>query len=176
MGLAQRDSAIAGHSVNRNVLTMWSGVPYRNSVDPVSGKDIHAERGPATYLDQINKSAVPVYGLAGWFDAFPRDAFLWYRNLKVPQKLIVGPWFHGEDQGFNLAVERHRWFDRWLKNIDNGIDREPPIRYYVIDAPAGSEWRSATTWPIPEAKPTAPATCEGPRPQISQYVVTPMPI
>jgi len=153
-GMAQRDSAITGHKVNRDVFEMWSGVPYRNSIDPVSGKEIHAERGPATYLDQINKSGIPVYGLAGWYDAFPRDAFLWFRNLTVPQKLIVGPWFHGGGEGFDLNAERHRWFDHWLKHIDNGIDREPPIRYYVIDAPAGKEWRTATTWPIPEATPT----------------------
>lgn len=153
-GMAQRDSAIAGHQVNRDVFAMWSGVPYRNSVDPVSSKEIHAERGPATYLDQINRAGIPVYGLAGWYDAFPRDAFLWFRNLQVPQKLVIGPWFHGGGEGFDLAAERHRWFDRWLKNVDNGIDREPAIRYYVIDAPAGSEWRTATTWPIPEATPT----------------------
>jgi putative CocE/NonD family hydrolase len=150
-GMAQRDSAIAGHAVNRDMFTMWNGVPFRNSTDPVSGKEIHTERGPATYIVQINKSGIPVYGLAGWFDAFPRDAFLWFRNLKVPQKLIVGPWFHGGNEGFDLAVERHRWFDHWLKGVANGIDREPPIRYYVIDAPVGSEWRTATTWPIPEA-------------------------
>ncbi|MEO8453450.1 MAG: CocE/NonD family hydrolase, partial [Gemmatimonadota bacterium] len=150
-GMAQRDSATAAHSINRDMYAMWAGVPYRNSIDPVSGKEIYAERGPATYLGEINKAGIPMYGLAGWYDAFPRDAFLWFRNLKVTQKLVVGPWFHGANEGFDLAAERHRWFDHWLKGVDNGIEREPPIRYYVIDAPAGTEWRTATTWPIPEA-------------------------
>ena len=150
-GMAQRDSAIAEHRANRDMLTMWKGVPFRNSIDPVTGKEIHSERGPATYLDQINKSGVAIYGLAGWYDAFPRDAFLWFTNLTVPQKLVIGPWFHGGNDGFDLAAERHRWFDHWLKGVDNGIEREPPIRYFVIDAPAGSEWRTATTWPIAEA-------------------------
>ena len=153
-GMALRDSAIAGHAANRDMFTMWKGVPFRDSKDPVSGTQIHAERGPATYLEQINNSHIPIYGLAGWFDAFPRDAFLWFRNLKVTQKLVVGPWFHGGNEGFNLDVERLRWFDHWLKGVDNGIEREPPIRYYVIDAPAGSEWRTATTWPLPEAAAT----------------------
>src|SRR5438093_4660154 len=150
-GKAQLDSAVAEHRGNRDMLEMWRGVPFRNSVDPVTGKEIHSERGPATYLDQINKSGVAVYGIAGWYDAFPRDAFLWFRNLKVPQKLVVGPWFHNGSKGFDLAAERHRWFDHWLKGIDNGIDRDRPIRYYVIDAPADSAWRTASTWPIPEA-------------------------
>jgi putative CocE/NonD family hydrolase len=134
---------------------MWGGVPYRNSVDRVSGKQIHLERGPATYLEAINRAGIPIYGLVGWYDAFPRDALLWFGNLKVTQKLIVGPWFHGQTDGFDLGAERHRWFDRWLKNVDNGIDREPPLRYLVIDAPADSAWRTATAWPLPEAVATA---------------------
>ncbi|MDX2056394.1 MAG: CocE/NonD family hydrolase [Gemmatimonadales bacterium] len=150
-GMAQRDSAIAEHAVNRNMFEMWGGVPYRNSVDKVSGKQIHLERGPATYLDQINKAGIPIYGLVGWYDAFPRDAFLWFKNLKVTQKLVVGPWFHGQTDGFDLGAERHRWFDHWLKGVDNGIEREPALRYFVIDAPAATAWRSASTWPLPEA-------------------------
>jgi putative CocE/NonD family hydrolase len=40
-----------------------------------------------------------------------------------------------------------RWYDYWLKGIDNGIMEEPPIRYYTIDAPKGRQWRSSHTWP-----------------------------
>jgi predicted acyl esterase len=98
---------------------MWSGVPFRNSVDPVTVQPIHLESGPATYLDAINRSGVAFYGLLGCLDAFPRDAQLWYRNLTVPQKLIIGPWFHGQADGFDLGIERVRWFDHWLKGIDN---------------------------------------------------------
>ncbi len=154
MGPAQRDSAIAGHATNRDMLAMWRGVPLRGSIDSVSGKDILTERSPSTYLEDINASGVAVYGLAGWFDAFPRDAFLWFANLTVPQKLVVGPWFHGQTDGFDLSTERLRWFDYWLKGINNGIMREPPIRYRVIDAPDGSAWRTARRWPIAEARPT----------------------
>jgi putative CocE/NonD family hydrolase len=150
-GRALRDSAIMAHKANRDVYEMWSGVPYRNSIDPKTGKMIHAERGPATYLTAINSSHVPVYTLAGWFDAFPRDALFWWANLKGPKKLIIGPWFHGQDQGYDVANERLRWFDRWLKGRRNDIDREPSIRYYVIDAPESEAWRTTSTWPVPEA-------------------------
>ena len=153
-GRLLRDSAVAGHRANRDVLQMWAGVPYRNSVDSITGQQIHMERGPATYLDRINASGVAIYGLAGWYDAFPRDALLWFVNLTVPQKLVLGPWFHGQTDGFDLAGERLRWFDYWLKGIDNGIMREPPLRYHVIDAPADRAWRTARRWPIPEATPT----------------------
>jgi hypothetical protein len=148
-GRLLRDSAIAEHSANRDMLEMWSGVPYRDAVDPKTGVQILTERAPSTYLDRINAARVAVYGLAGWYDAFSRDAFLWFANLRVPQKLVIGPWFHGQNQGFDLGAERHRWFDHWLKGIDNGILREPPIRYYVMGAPEGRQWRTARRWPVP---------------------------
>jgi putative CocE/NonD family hydrolase len=43
-------------------------------------------------------------------------------------------------------MEHLRWFDYWLKGIDNGIMDEPPITYYVMGA---DEWRTADQWPLP---------------------------
>jgi putative CocE/NonD family hydrolase len=40
--------------------------------------------------------------------------------------------------------------------------REPPIRYFVLDAPEAHAWRNADTWPIPEAEPTVFYFTEGP--------------
>jgi len=153
-GMALRDSAIAAHAANRDMFTMWAGVPYRNSIDPETGQPIHQERGPATYLDAINRSGVAVYDLVGWMDAFPRDALLWFANLTVPQKLLIGPWFHGQSEGFDLGTERVRWFDYWLKGIDNHIMDEPPVRYFVLDAPDSLAWRTTAVWPIPSVTPT----------------------
>ncbi|MEO8450714.1 MAG: CocE/NonD family hydrolase [Gemmatimonadota bacterium] len=147
-GSAQRDSAIAGHAANRDIFEMWGGVKFRNSVDPKTGKQIFLERGPATYLARINGSGVAVYMQAGWFDAFPRDAVLWFNNLTVPQKLVIGPWFHGGNEGFDRNTERLRWFDYWLKGVPNGIMREPPISYKVISAPEEVAWRSTSRWPV----------------------------
>ena len=76
-------------------------------------------------------------------------------------KLLIGPWQHGvgatgrtkagERQfGANAAIDYDetvlRWMDRWLKGIDNGIDREPAVRVYVMGA---NEWRTADRWPLP---------------------------
>jgi hypothetical protein len=146
-GEALRAAAIAGHQANGNIHDLFAGVPYRNSVSPVTRTPLHLERGPATYLDAIRKSGVAVYHMGGWLDAFPRDAMLWYANLTNPQKLVVGPWFHGGSDSLDLGVERLRWFDYWLKGIDNGIMREPPIHYFTMNAPRGQEWRASRTWP-----------------------------
>lgn len=37
-----------------------------------------------------------------------------------------------------------RWFDHWLKGIDNGTAASPAVRYFVLGS---GKWRSADTWP-----------------------------
>ncbi|MDX1381603.1 MAG: CocE/NonD family hydrolase, partial [Xanthomonadales bacterium] len=39
-----------------------------------------------------------------------------------------------------------RWYDFWLKGIDNGITDMPKIQYYLMGR---NEWRSAPGWPVP---------------------------
>ena len=63
--------------------------------------------------------------------------------------MVVGPWFHGDSDGLDLAAEHLRWYDYWLKGIDNGVMAEPPIHYFTIDAPQGSQWRETAQWPLP---------------------------
>ncbi len=49
-----------------------------------------------------------------------------------------------------------RWWDRWLKGVDNGVDREPPIVVFVRrpTPPAGDlaeyrgGWRFEAGWPL----------------------------
>jgi len=104
-------------------------------------------------LEQVNRSGVPIYGSNGWFDLFTRDMFLWHANLTVPRRLHVRPLDHGKmgDSGADLdyGAEALRWFDYWLKGIDNGIMDEPPIHYYVMGAPGEEAWRFAEQWPLP---------------------------
>ncbi len=62
----------------------------------------------------------------------------------------MGGFSHCQVGDFAMGVELLRFFDRYLKNIDNGWDREPPVYYYTVNAPAGHEWSSASRWPLPE--------------------------
>ena len=56
----------------------------------------------------------------------PRDVIVAYWNYTGPKKLIVGPWHHNNYWDREEAL---RWFDHWLKGIDNGIADEPPVVY-----------------------------------------------
>jgi uncharacterized protein len=47
-------------------------------------------------------------------------------------------------------VEMHlRWFDHWLKGIDNGVEREKPVRIFVMGADI---WREEEDWPLPDTQ------------------------
>ena len=54
--------------------------------------------------------------------------------------------------GFDLKVEELRFFDHWLKDIDNGIMREPKVYYYTYGAPKGKQWRASDAWPLPQER------------------------
>ena len=65
---------------------------------------------------------------------------------KENQKVIIGPWIHflandgeetitgdidfGENVKIDLFNERLKWFDYWLKGIDNGINKEDSVKVF----------------------------------------------
>ncbi len=141
--------AVREHRGNASAFHKVSNMPYRDSPDGPGGERVHLARSPNSYLGEIGNSGVAVYVLAGWLDMFSRDAFLWLRNLKNPVKLTVGPWYHGEVQEIDMLAEHLRWFDHWLKGVDNGVMDEPVLTYWTLGAADGDKWRTAATWPLP---------------------------
>jgi len=120
---------------------------------------------------------IPVYHLGGWYDSWGTQvANLNYVTLSKSkqsvQRLIMGPWTHGgrtrsyagdAEFGPDAAIDflnfELRWFDHWLKGIDNGVDREPHVRIFVMgggDAHrtpegrimVGGHWRDEHEWPL----------------------------
>ncbi|MBN1562271.1 MAG: CocE/NonD family hydrolase [Anaerolineae bacterium] len=155
-------AALKEHRQNWNIYDIALANPYRDGAATSDNTPIYNEFGPANYLDQINESGVAIYTLAGWYDMYPRDAALWFNNLTVPQKIVFTPWSHNGSGGFDIAVEHLRWFDYWLKGIDNGIMDEPPIYYRVMGAPGEGAWRFADQWPLPAEQPTPYYLAAGP--------------
>jgi len=138
--------------------------PFRDSMR-AEGQMFWKEMSLYTFFDQINQSGVPVYGSNGWYDLFTRDMFLWHVNLTVPRRLHVRPLDHNamDDTQFDLdyGAEAHRWFDYWLKGVDNGIMDEPPITYYVMGAPKKDAWRTSDQWPLADQRLTRFYFAEG---------------
>jgi len=141
-------AATASHKDAPHNYALAKATPFRDS-RLADGTLFNYERSPYTRMEGIKKSGVAAYHLNGWYDAFPKDALLWYRNYPNAQKLVIGPWYHGEVHPLDLGAEYHRWFDYWLKGIENGVLDEDPIHYWTLGAPRGKEWRSTSEWPLP---------------------------
>ena len=110
----------------------------------------------------IIESGVAIYNFAGWFDAFARSSFELYATLEGtnPSRIAAWPMYHqGISPPASLALgadparenvytaaylgEALRWYDRWLKGVNNGIDEEPPVLLFVNN----EGWRSESEWP-----------------------------
>lgn len=136
------------HEQNVDPYTFLKTYTYRDT--DVNDLRFWIDNNLMTYAEEVNESRIPVYQWAGWHDFLVADAFLWFANLSVPQKLTVGPWSHSSYDWYELlSVEQLRWFDYWLKGIDNGILDEPPLHYTVIEDLEPYTWQSASTWPLP---------------------------
>jgi putative CocE/NonD family hydrolase len=149
---AMLQAALKEHAGNLDVFDTYSPLHYRDSVSALTGTQPYILNNPANYLKEIRSSGIPVYHWAGWYDMFPKDALLWYSNLTNPQKIVIGPWAHPQLGSLDLATEELRWYDYWLKGIDNGVMSEAPIYYYTMGDGKRSGWHSAWKWPLPEEK------------------------
>lgn len=149
---AMAKEAVAQHAGNWNVIEEYRKAPFRDHDTPSFAYSRH---DPSGFLAAINQSGVAAYHWGGWYDIFAMDEMLWLANYSGPDRVTMGPWPHAattdtamaSERGRLLAAEEHRWFDRWLKGIQNGIDSEPPIRYALINDPGQWAWKTATTWP-----------------------------
>jgi predicted acyl esterase len=151
-------AAIAEHEGN---LETAGFVPFRDSVSTDFGNAWWQKSSPSSYRDTINKSGIAVYAATNWAEGFtgygPPFTF---NNLRTPKKLIFGPGKHCDwatvlkDTGFDIVVEELRFFDHWLRGIDNGVMREPAVTYYTYNEEPGKAWKSAASWPPADTKRT----------------------
>jgi putative CocE/NonD family hydrolase len=150
---SRRNAAVAEQAAR-----IIANCPFRDSLLP-DGRNWWIEL-IALYplIDRINRSGIPVYLINTWYDLFTRDNFLIYANLTVPKRLLVRPLDHSQvntpQADLDYAAEVHRWFDYWLKGIDNGIMAEPPIHYYLQGVSKQDAWQSTEVWPLDDQEMT----------------------
>ena len=156
--LAQARKERGGSTLGKQSEGWLKPFPFRDSTTSDGNKIWEGAANLYPLLDRINKSGIPVYMTTGWYDLFSgaRDMFLWYANLTVPKRLLVRPADHSEVEknqfDLDYGAEAHRWFDYWLKGIDNGIMNEPSIYYYVMGASKKDAWRTSAQWPLANQK------------------------
>ncbi|WP_269930511.1 CocE/NonD family hydrolase [Aminobacter sp. HY435] len=140
----------------------------------------------AGHYDSFPK--VPVALMSSWYDAYVRTTFENYaglaRDADRPMALLMHASLHGNRNtpfagdvefgpgaplGGNVTESwlefRRRWFDRWLKGVDNGVDSEARARLFVMGGGSGAKtgtgrldhggrWIEASDWPLPGARET----------------------
>jgi predicted acyl esterase len=152
-------AAIAGHARN---LETAGVVPFRDSVSKEFGNTWWLHSSPHTHAATINRSGIAVYAATNWAEGFTGHGPPYtFRNLRTPKKLILGPGRHCDwatvltDTGFDIVIEELRFFDYWLRGIDNGVMREPAVTYYTYNETPEHAWKSSKTWPLAGEKRTA---------------------
>lgn len=148
----QAAAAIDAHMKGTPMAELWAGMRYRDDVSPLLNVPFWRESSVATYAKQIEKSGVGIFIWGNWLDEGSFEATLAYNNLNNPRKLWMGEWGHCLVGDFPMATEFLRFFDHFLKKIDNGWQREAPIYYRTVNAPAGKEWSSTDRWPLANAR------------------------
>lgn len=148
---------------------------YRDQINSIveNISDEKYDQPPYSLMDRISELEIPSYNIAGWNDIFLQSSLDCFTTLQQkypqgkehPHKLLIGPWAHlnfsgmiGElDYGMNASMASingeydhvglvQRWFDHWLKGIQNGIENDPPIKYLTG---GNNAWLTDTAWPPP---------------------------
>ncbi len=149
--LAQARASRHGGTIGEVAVAAMTKYPFRDSLMP-DGHNLWDAISLYPLMGQINQSGVPVYLINGWYDPLARENFLIYVNLTGPKRLLVRPTDHGQadeaGRDIDYAAEAQRWFDYWLKGIDNGIMDEQSIHYYLMGVEQQAAWQSADTWPL----------------------------
>ena len=108
---------------------------------------------------------VPIFQQGGWFDPYCGSHLRSFATIgdRLPNRVLMGPWsheeeieaFHGDvDLSAALTVIRDHeivFYDRFLKEQDNGWDDRPPLELFVLGA---NEWRGEHEWPLARTQPT----------------------
>ena len=111
--------------------------------------DSGALRGAQADWDKIT---LPFYSVGNWTgfglhlrgntEAFARAASR-YKKLRIQTGSHVHPFYTEEGR-----QDQKRFFDYWLKGIENGIMDEPPVKLAIRHGADKFEWRHEREWPL----------------------------
>jgi predicted acyl esterase len=159
---APPDPAIVGERWREMWLSRLDGVePYVHEWLRHQLRDDYWRHG--SVCEDYAAIACPVYAIGGWADGYSDAVLRLADRLTVPFKGLIGPWGHAyPDAGvpgpaIDFAGECVRWWDRWLKGVENGVMDEPALRVWMQEPFAASasaavrpgRWVSAER-PLPE--------------------------
>ena len=148
---------------NQRLLEEWFRHPHYD--------DYWRDEDCSLHFEKMN---VPCFTIGSWYDFMNQGSIASFQgrqhkggpNSRGNQQLIIGPWLHGRLNKSNRVgdlvypenaiwpeqQQMVRWFDHWLKGIENGVESERAVRYYVMGAigeagAPGNVWRTTEDFP-----------------------------
>jgi putative CocE/NonD family hydrolase len=112
----------------------------------------------------------PALLIGGWNDGYLSCPLRTFQEISSPKKLLMGPWQHAYGHtsraGPRIDIYREmlRWWDHWLKGMDNGVAEEieaQPVQVYVREfeqphpgrTEVKGEWRGSKDLPVQQTFP-----------------------
>ena len=167
-------AAYQGGAFRRALVEGWLG---DNKFDPDNLRtviahpkydELWAELNPQEQAHRVNAAGMFT---GGWYDIFLQgtiNSFVTIHNrggegARGNCRLVIGPIAHGAFDQLKYPANSSRppkgaspfrFFDHFVKGIDNGASQDKPVNYYVMGDPtdpaaAGNFWRTADNWPPP---------------------------
>jgi len=118
-------------------------------------------------LDEgVKEIAVPNFDVVGWHDHGNGDMLLYKTMVEEAKtetarqgsRILIGPWSHsgrgqrrygnvdfGPEAQMDTLALQIRWFDYWLKGKENGVDKDAPVKIFIMGE---NRWRDEERWPL----------------------------
>jgi putative CocE/NonD family hydrolase len=148
-----------------NTMQQLVGRHARFYDDWLAHPDYDAYWKPLDAEEHFDKIKIPVHTFGGWFDIFSQGTLRGYVGMSHKggsdaarrlSNIVIGPWGHGPSQKYGALdfgpdanvdpnVIQLRWYDYFLKGIDNGLAAEPPVKLFVMGR---NEWVYEREYPL----------------------------
>lgn len=163
--VALKGLPLGSHPLIREVAPFYHRWLTRPATDPS-----WVQGSPSAGYDRIT---APALNIGGWYDIFTWGTLRNFMEMRKHggsedarqhQRVIMGPWSHinltgsfperefgpgASHAAIDLGGIQLRWFDHWLKGVDNGVEDEAPVKIFVMGI---DEWRDEPDWPLPDTR------------------------
>ena len=132
------DPAIVGDSWGSNVDAAAGerAVPAcRLAASPTPRRRLEA----GSVCEEFVKIRAATLAIGGWGDGYKNAVSRLVEDIDAPVKGIIGPRIHKYPHfavpkpAIGFLQEALRWWDRWLKSKETGVENDPAMRLYLMD-------------------------------------------
>jgi len=142
-----------GNSCGERRQTDWMD---RVLATPFNDPSAYGPKGSIFMIPDLAKAMAPVWIVGPQTGAIihqlgSSEAFVHSTSAKAKRFDFVDAWFPDSYKGSTLE-DHMRWFDHWLKGIDNGVTEEAPVRVQVRTGNGAHVVLEDSDWPLPQTR------------------------